>query len=98
MTTTDLQKLHTRLTARSTELVNLLIDLEEITTDLKEQGYNLNRANKLLRELENFYRYPQIRKIIHGVERLHEWLEGELETGAENCQSPSHAVSSTFNF
>ena len=31
MTTTDLQKLHTRLTARSTELVNLLIDLEEIT-------------------------------------------------------------------
>ena len=83
--TQDLQKLHTRLTARSTELVNLLIDLEEITQDLKDQGYTLNKANKLLRELEKFYHYPQIRKIIQGIDHMHEWLEGELEREAENC-------------
>ena len=80
MTTKDLQKLHTRLTRRSTELVNLLIDLEELTQDLKEQGYDLNRANKLLRELEAFYRHPQIRKIIHGIEHMHEWLEDQIDS------------------
>jgi len=84
MTTNDLQKLHGRLTARSTELVNILIDLEEITKDLKERGYNLTKANRLLRELAQFYHSPKIRKIIIGLDGLQDWLDEKLNEGNEN--------------